>query len=163
MTPIVRLLAAGFLIASATTADAGHCRRPMRTAVRTTCRMRVARAPIRYVYAPRYVATPAYAPPSAYQRQPYAQPAPTYAPQAYQPAQPPIPAAPNAVPAQPASPGVAPSYVYTAAPDGPPAYYYSYNDTGELVIKQWMDWVFRGGLASGRPAPPLPIIGRMMN
>ena len=58
--------------------------------------------------------------------------------------------------------GVRPTYSYESGPEGAPAYYYAYNDSGELIVKQWMDWLFRGGRAAGMPAPPPPIIGRML-
>jgi hypothetical protein len=57
--------------------------------------------------------------------------------------------------------GVHPLYTYQATPENGVAYYYTYNDSGELIIKQWMDWLFRGGRRAGLPAPPLPIIGRL--
>ena len=71
----------------------------------------------------------------------------------------PTPAAPTMSTRPPQE--VRPTYTYEAGPGGAAPYYYSYNDTGELIVKQWMDWVFRGGRAAGRPAPPAPIIGRI--
>ena len=56
-----------------------------------------------------------------------------------------------------------PAYEYAAAPNGQPAYYYTYDSSGKLIVAQWMDWVFRGGRAAGEPAPPLPIIGALRN
>ena len=74
-------------------------------------------------------------------------------------------AAPSAVVAEPAmaAPAVQPSYEYAAATNGQPAYYYTYDSSGKLIVAQWMDWVFRGGRAAGEPAPPLPIIGNLRN
>ena len=69
--------------------------------------------------------------------------------------------APAMAPAQVYAPAAQPTYQYEASPGGPPAYYYAYNDNGELVVKQWMDWLFRGGRAAGMPAPPLPVVGRL--
>ena len=62
-----------------------------------------------------------------------------------------------------APPSVQPAYEYAAATNGQPAYYYTYDNSGKLIIAQWMDWVFRGGRAAGEPAPPLPIIGNLRN
>lgn len=59
--------------------------------------------------------------------------------------------------------GVQPLYTYEAAPQENAAYYYTYDESGKLVIRQWMDWLFRGGRRAGMPAPPLPIIGRLNN
>lgn len=56
-----------------------------------------------------------------------------------------------------------PTYDYAAGANGQPAYYYTYDRSGKLIIAQWMDWVFRGGRAAGEPAPPLPIIGNLRN
>ena len=58
---------------------------------------------------------------------------------------------------------VQPTYEYAASPNGQPAYYYTYDSSGKMVVAQWMDWVFRGGRAAGEPAPPLPIIGALRN
>lgn len=70
----------------------------------------------------------------------------------------PAPMEPTVAPA-----AVQPNYNYTAAPGGQPAYYYTYDNSGKLIVAQWMDWVFRGGRAAGEPAPPLPIIGALRN
>ena len=95
----------------------------------------------------------------------------SYAPAAYYPqptalveapspaASPAYPAAVQAPPAIPENP-VQPLYTYEASPENGVAYYYTYDDSGNLVIKQWMDWLFRGGRRAGLPAPPLPLIGR---
>ena len=79
-------------------------------------------------------------------------------------APPPAPAAPPmayAAPAAAAVPApaaaVQPAYVYRANSGDYQAYYYTYNDNGDLVIRQWMDWLFRGGRQAGLPAPPMPI------
>jgi hypothetical protein len=56
---------------------------------------------------------------------------------------------------------VRPLYTYEATPENGVAYYYTYDESGKLIIKQWMDWLFRGGRRAGLPAPPLPIIGRL--
>ncbi len=69
--------------------------------------------------------------------------------------------APEALAADPAA--AQPTYDYAAAPNGQPAYYYTYDSSGKLIVAQWMDWVFRGGRAAGEPAPPLPIIGALRN
>ena len=99
------------------------------------------------------VAAPAaYYPAAAASPQAYAAPQTAAAPAV---ATAPVAAAPAA--------GVQPSYNYAAAPAGQPAYYYTYDSSGKLIIAQWMDWVFRGGRAAGEPAPPLPIIGALMN
>ncbi len=58
---------------------------------------------------------------------------------------------------------VQPTYEYTAATSGQPAYYYTYDNSGKIIVAQWMDWVFRGGRAAGEPAPPLPLIGALRN
>jgi hypothetical protein len=63
----------------------------------------------------------------------------------------------------PRSGGVQPLYSYDSIPDDNMAYYYTYDDSGKLVIRQWMDWLFRGGRRAGMPAPPLPIVGRLNN
>ena len=63
--------------------------------------------------------------------------------------------------ATPAAPIDSSALTYTAAPGGAPAYYYTYDKDDRLIPVQWMDWLFRGGRASGEPAPPLPIIGRL--
>jgi hypothetical protein len=57
--------------------------------------------------------------------------------------------------------GAQPLYIYNNTPDDNSAYYYTYDDSGKLVIRQWMDWLFRGGRKAGMPAPPLPIVGRL--
>ena len=57
--------------------------------------------------------------------------------------------------------GVQPTYNYAAGANGEPAYYYTYDDSGKMVVTQWRDWLFRGGRANGEPAPPLPIIGAL--
>jgi len=74
-----------------------------------------------------------------------------------------VAAAPAPATPPPSVAAVQPTYDYTAAPDGVPAYYYTYDSSGKMVIAQWMDWVFRGGRAAGQPAPPLPIIGALRN
>ncbi len=56
-----------------------------------------------------------------------------------------------------------PTYEYTASTDGQPAYYYTYDNSGKIIVAQWIDWVFRGGRAAGEPAPPLPLIGAFRN
>ena len=71
------------------------------------------------------------------------------------PTMPPVTAAPT-VPA-----GVQPTYNYTAGATGQPAYYYTYDDSGKMIVTQWRDWLLRGGRAAGEPAPPLPIIGAL--
>lgn len=58
---------------------------------------------------------------------------------------------------------VQPTYEYAASTNGQPAYYYTYDSSGKMIVAQWMDWVFRGGRAAGEPAPPLPIIGALRN
>ncbi len=71
-------------------------------------------------------------------------------------------AAPSAVAPTPAeAPGVQPMYRY-AAGEGTPAYYYTYDSSGKLIVQQWVDWVFRGGKEAGMPRPPLPIIGNFV-
>ncbi len=56
-----------------------------------------------------------------------------------------------------------PLYNYAAADQTRPAYYYSYDNSGKMIVSQWVDFVFRGGKAEGMPRPPLPIIGRLGN
>ena len=70
---------------------------------------------------------------------------------------------PGAVAPTEVASGVQPTYNYAASTSGQPAYYYTYDASGKLIIAQWMDWVFRGGRAAGEPAPPLPIIGALRN
>ena len=73
------------------------------------------------------------------------------------------PVAATPAPTAPVAAGVEPTYDYAAATSGQPAYYYTYDNSGKLIVAQWMDWVFRGGRAAGAPAPPLPIIGALRN
>ena len=82
------------------------------------------------------------------------------------PQAPPIAGSPSVAPAVVSAPAdglvaAQPTYDYNAASMGQPAYYYTYDDSGKMVVAQWMDWVFRGGRAAGEPAPPLPIIGAL--
>ena len=59
------------------------------------------------------------------------------------------------------APTVQPQHTYQATPENGEAYYYTYDDSGNLIVKQWMDWLRP---APGRPpAPPLPIIGHLNN
>ena len=88
----------------------------------------------------------------------------TYAsptPQAYSTPAPVMAAAPAPAYAAsaPVAPATAPSYEYTARPEAGGAYYYTYDDSGKLIIQQWGDWLFRGGKDAGMPRPPLPIVG----
>lgn len=124
----------------------------------------------RHGYSRAVVARPYTYAPVAYGAQPYAPV--VYYTQAYAPveapASSPAPADPTAVQATQATPagaeaGVRPRYTYEASAENGVAYYYTYNDSGDLIIKQWMDWLFRGGRRAGLPAPPLPIIGRINN
>jgi len=95
-------------------------------------------------YAPQMVAyaQPTYASPQvAYAQPTYAQPALA----AQQPASAPAP--------------VAPTYNYQPASEDRPAYYYSYDNSGKLIVTQWADWLFRGGKQAGMARPPLPVIG----
>ena len=62
---------------------------------------------------------------------------------------------------QPASGELLPAYQYTAADQGQPAYYYTYDNSGKLIVSQWVDFLFRGGKAEGMPRPPLPVIGAL--
>ena len=64
-------------------------------------------------------------------------------------------------PQAPPTGGVRPLYIYESTPNDTLAYYYSYDESGKLVIRQWMDWLFGGGRRAGMPAPPLPIVGRL--
>ena len=112
-------------------------------------RCRVARAhPRRVVSQPRTVTAyaPAVTDPS---------PQVVYAP-AMASAQP-VPAPTVGIPAPTSV--VTPTYTYSAANGESPAYYYSYDNSGKMIVSQWVDWVFRGGRAEGMPRPPLPIIG----
>ena len=66
----------------------------------------------------------------------------------------------------PAAQAVAPTAITTQAVGAYPqdlaqgrAYYYTYDDSGKLIIQEWMDWVFRGGREAGLPRPPLPVVG----
>ncbi|MBX9624280.1 MAG: hypothetical protein K2X82_10775 [Gemmataceae bacterium] len=52
--------------------------------------------------------------------------------------------------------GVEPRYAYNPEPG---AYYYTYDENGKLIVRRWMDWVFRGGREAGMPRPPLPVVG----
>ena len=121
-----------------TTAEACHGRRARRVAY--------ACVPA-YTYAPAPTATYAPAPMMSYAPAPM--PTSNDAPVAAAP--------PSAIAADP------PQYQYNAEPGGPPAYYYTYDNSGKLIVVQWMDWLFRGGRRAGMPAPPLPIIGRLQN
>lgn len=98
----------------------------------------------------------------------------SYAPVAYDPPPPtfveapasaPSPAYPTAVRTPQPTPegGAQPLYTYEASPGNGGAYYYTYDESGKLIIKQWMDWLFRGGRRAGLPAPPPPLIGRLNN
>jgi len=78
-----------------------------------------------------------------------AQPAVTAQPVASQPAT--VPPTPSET--------TQPRYNYAAADQAQPAYYYTYDNSGKLVVSQWMDFLFRGGRAEGMPRPPLPIVG----
>jgi hypothetical protein len=60
---------------------------------------------------------------------------------------------------QPAPNGVQPLYQYEAGPTGRTAYYYTYDPSGKLIVRRWMDWLYRGGREAGMPPPPLPVIG----
>lgn len=79
-------------------------------------------------------------------------------PAAAAPAAPASPAAAPSAPAATAPPAAAvePRYAYDAEA-GP--YYYSYDENGKLIVRRWMDWVFRGGREAGMPRPPLPVVG----
>lgn len=99
--------------------------------------------------------------------QPYADAPVAYAPQPTTVVEAPTAAASPAYPvavrppqATPAG-GVQPLYTYEASPGNGVAYYYTYDESGKLVVRQWMDWLFRGGRRAGMPAPPLPIVGRL--
>ncbi len=136
-------------------------------------RGRVARRHCQPVYSPVVV----YQPRPTYQPQPFAapvtyQPQPAYNPQPLasaraffppEPAPSPPPMARTPVPPPPLAATVAqPLRDDTATATGErQAYYYSYDSSGKLVIKQWMDFLFRGGKEAGMPRPPLPIIGRL--
>ena len=111
---------------------------------------------------------------SAYSQATHAYPQVTYAyPQATYAYSPPVAYAPAPAPAAVAYPsnGVAeapasaialqPSYEYQAEPGGRAAYYYTYDNSGKLIIQQWGDWLFRGGREAGMPRPPMPIVGRL--
>ena len=103
-------------------------------------RHRIAAPSVSYI--PASYATPAYVAP---------------APQGY------VQAAPAPAIANPAAmaeaPAVVPSYEYPTQPGAGGGYYYTYNDSGKLIIQEWGDWLFRGGRVAGMPRPPLPIIG----
>jgi len=73
----------------------------------------------------------------------------------------PQPVAQAVAPTPAEAPGVQPMYRY-AAGEGTPAYYYTYDSSGKLIVQQWVDWVFRGGKEAGMPRPPLPIIGNFV-
>jgi hypothetical protein len=108
-----------------------------------------ARAPIPVVYCP---------PPVPVSMPTYAAPSPQAVATSPQVAQAPKPV--QAVQAMPvAAAGVPPAYRYEASPAGPPAYYYTYDESGKLIVQQWADWVFRGGREAGMPRPPMPVIG----
>ena len=74
---------------------------------------------------------------------------------------PPVPAGVSLVGAPTPAAAAVPTYEYSAVGTGQPAYYYTYDNSGKLIVARWMDWVFRGGAAAGEPAPPLPIIGAL--
>jgi hypothetical protein len=98
----------------------------------------------------------------AYYSQPVLPARPAYLYPAPRPAAPPATqAAPVSVqPATQAAPvSVQPAYRYEAGPTGRPAYYYTYDESGKLIVQQWVDWVFRGGREAGMPRPPMPVIG----
>ena len=74
--------------------------------------------------------------------------------------QPTISRAPIASPTPPGE--VQPSYNYASANQGrQSAYYYTYDNSGKLVVSRWVDYLFRGGRAEGMPRPPLPVIGAL--
>lgn len=54
------------------------------------------------------------------------------------------------------APSAGPRYAYDPEPG---AYYYTYDENGKLIVRRWMDWVFRGGREAGMPRPPLPVVG----
>ena len=136
MRPTVGLIASGLIVLLAATSSPACCGH------RSHCRQHRAATRVAYVPATMPVVMPT---------------APvTYA--APQTAAAPVTVAATAPPAV-----VQPAYNYEAAPAGQPAYYYTYDSSGKLIIAQWMDWVFRGGRAAGEPAPPLPIIGALQN
>lgn len=115
-----------------------------------------------------YRPAPAYPPaaglppmtaPAAFASAPAATPAPALAPTATAT---PAPAPPAATPTAPVgltvdeAPAAGPRYAYDPEPG---AYYYSYDENGKLIVRRWMDWVFRGGREAGMPRPPLPVVG----
>ena len=141
MKRLAILIGSVFFLANDAAEACGRCR------VAHSRPRRVAFQPRPITYGPAATPTPAvaYSPQTASPPMTYAQP--VAAPQ------------PAMTPSSPG--GVQPTYNYLAANPEAPAYYYTYDNSGKLVVSQWVDWLFRGGRAEGMPRPPLPIIGAL--
>ena len=129
-----------FVLASASSSEACHGRKKCGKCSQQTMVPHPACGPV--------VMAPATGVPMSYASPQMAMMAPTQAVA-------PVAAAPT-VPTE-----IQPTYNYSAGATGEPAYYYTYDDSGKMVVTQWRDWLFRGGRAAGEPAPPLPIIGAL--
>lgn len=144
-TPVA--IALLLLLATCQMAQAGGRRRAWRSSAQSACRPTVS-----YQQPVTNLAPPVYSSAQTSQVQPTSYPQPQ--PMVYAVASAPLPP-------QTAAPTEAqPNYTYDVA-QGQPAYYYTYDSSGKLIIQQWMDWLFRGGRDAGMPRPPLPIIGRL--
>ena len=145
------LIVAVIILLASAAAEAGGCGRMVRGRHRRPVGQPMATAYHPPIYQSSPITSPrmAYAQPTAY-AQPLAYAQPMTSPVAM-----PSPAPPVAL---------EPAYTYASANQGQQsAYYYTYDNSGKLIVSQWVDYLLRGGRAEGMPRPPLPIVGAFRN